>query len=110
MNNARVFSFTPGEWKFTEGRVETEYKIESVDRVETKREIVAYLPGLGGEHEQDNGSLISAAPDMFIALTSVQAELEHADLDMTVLSNPLFSEMVNSVRAAIRKAAGLGTE
>jgi hypothetical protein len=47
---------------------------------------------------------------MFIALTSVQAELEHADLDMTVRSNPLFSEMVNSVRAAIRKAAGLGRE
>jgi hypothetical protein len=107
MNDERVFGFTPGEWKFVEGRVETEHKIESVDRVETKREIGAYLPGLGGEHEQDNGSLISA-PDMFIALTSVQAELEHADLDMTVRSNPLFSEMVNSVRAAIRKAAGLG--
>jgi len=47
---------------------------------------------------------------MFIALTSVQAELEQADLDVTVCSNPLFSEMVNSVSAAIRKAAVLGRE
>lgn len=45
---------------------------------------------------------------MFIALTSVQAELEHADLDMGVRSNPIFSQMVDSLAAAIRKAVGLG--
>jgi hypothetical protein len=108
MDAERVFNFTPGEWKFVESRVETEYKIESFDHVETRREIVAHLAGIGGEHEQDNGRLIAAAPDMFIALTSVQAELEHADLDMSLRTNPLFSLMVDSVAAAIRKAAGPG--
>ena len=100
---------TPGPW--VTNYMERELWVGS----QPNQELIAVMERCGYPHEvQANASLIAAAPELLEALEAVARE---AGIQATVASNrndnfyvKVFSDLQNSVDAAIRKAKGVSRD